>query len=87
MPMIDKPTIWCRDGMSELWDALSEYVDFIEQFGVLDPLDCVTGVFPTNDDIEDQGCLIMCRVTVLSPVARCIIPIGSGSWIEVEGCT
>lgn len=86
MPMIDKPPIFCREGFSELWDRLSDYVDFVEQFGVTNPLDCVTEIFPTNDDVEDAGCLMMCGITRLSPIARCIIPLSAGSWIEVEGC-
>lgn len=84
MPMVDKPSIFCRAGMSELWDLLSEYVDFIELFGTEDPLDCVTGIFPTNDDVEDRGMKIMCSVTFYSPIARCIIPISPVSFIEVD---
>ena len=86
MPMIDKPSVFCREGFSELWDRLQDYVDFIELFGVVDAEDCVTGEFPDNNAVEDAGCLIMCGVTRLSPIARCIIPLSAGSWIEVEGC-
>jgi hypothetical protein len=82
--MIDKPAIFCRDGMSELWDNLSAYVDFIELFGVSTLEDCETETFPTNDEVEDAGCVMMCQIVYLSPIGRCIIPISANSFIEVD---
>ena len=84
MPLVDKPDFWCRVGMSELWDALVIYVDFVESFGVSDPLDCVPFTLPSNNDVEDAGCQIMCSIVFRSPIARCIIPISPTSFIEVD---
>jgi len=87
MPMIDKPAAWCRVGMSELWDAVAIYVEFIELFGVPDVEDCVPFTLPTNDEVEDAGCQVMCSIVYRSPISRCIIPISAGSFIEVDCST
>lgn len=84
MPMVDKPAVWCRGGMSELWNALAEYVAFVESFGVADPADCVPFTLPSNDAIEDASCQLMCSIVYRAPVARCIIPISASSFIEVD---
>lgn len=84
MPMIDKPAYFCREGMSDLWDKLSEYVDFIETMGVDDPEDCENLPLPTNNEIEDAGLLMMCRIYYLSPIARCILPLSENSFVEVD---
>lgn len=84
MPMIDKPAFWCRDGWSELWDALEIYVDFVETNGVAAAIDCDDWTPPTSDDIEDFGCIIMCQIIAWSPIARCILPLSATSFIEVD---
>jgi hypothetical protein len=84
MPMVDKPASFCRDGLSELWDKLSTYVDFIETMGVALPIDCLDLPMPTNDEIEDAGCLAMCAIYTLSPIGRCIVPISASSFVELE---
>ena len=87
MPMTDKPAYFCRVGMSDLWDKLSDYVDFIETMGVDAAIDCDDLPLPSNDDIEDQGCLAMCAIFTLSPIARCIIPLDASSFVEVDCST
>lgn len=84
MPMIDKPDAFCRAGMSELWDKLASYVEFVELFGVSSPDDCEDADLPTNDDIEDAGCGMMCAIYQYSPISRCIIPINAESFIEAD---
>lgn len=82
MPMIDKPENWCRDGMSELWDALSNFVDFVELFGYPDEEEEPCEDLPTNNEIEDAGCTMMCQIIYRSPIARCIIPLSPNSFLE-----
>jgi len=84
MPMVDKPDYFCRAGMSELWDKLQAYVDFIETMGVGLPIDCLDLPLPTNDEVEDAGIMAMCAVYTLSPIGRCIVPISPTSFVEVD---
>jgi len=84
MPLVDKPNVFCRQGFSDLWDMLQEYVAFIETVGVESEEDCWDLPMPTNDEIEDKGLVMMCGIYRLSPIARCVIPINATSFIEVD---
>jgi len=84
--MVDKPAYFCKEPWSDLWDRLSEFVDFVESVGVPDADDCADLPLPTGHEIEEQGCLMMCRIIYALPVARCIIPLSPNSFLEVD-CT
>jgi len=86
MPMVDKPTVFCRVGLSDLWDRLQVYVDFIETMGAGTVEECEDLTLPTNDEIEDAAMVMICGIYTLAPVARCIVPISPTSFVEVD-CT